>query len=280
MSNIQKYNYQNIFFLEQVNILSSNAFSSSIPIEYYTVYWVRSGKGECYVDFKTYPFHENMLFFLSPGQVFSIKSNKEIKSCKISFTSDFYCIQTHDKSVACNGVLFNNVTSTPFVEPCKKDTVKLNAILESLIDEFESHQTAQYDMLQSYLKQFIIIAVRIQKELTPNLNTVDAQLFKDFNILVEQNFKKTHTVADYAQRLAVSPKSLSKNFNRVGAQSPSDIIKDRVILEAKRELLYTNLTVKEIAYGLGYHDAAYFTRFFTRSEKVSPLKYRKTNQKV
>jgi len=130
-------------------------------------------------------------------------------------------------------------------------------------------------MLQTYLKQFIIHAVRVQKQHLTVKEDVETKLFKDFSVLVEQNYKKLHSVTDYANRLGLSPKSLTKHFNKIGSQTPSDFIKNRIILEAKRQLIYSNDSVKEIAYGLGFNDAAYFTRFFKKGTLKSPLQFKK-----
>jgi AraC family transcriptional activator of pobA len=172
-------------------------------------------------------------------------------------------------------VLFNNVYETPFVVPCKKDTQKLDFILENLIEEFNQNETAQYDMLQTYLKQFIILAVRIQKENHQIKETLESKLFKDFSILVEMNYKEMHSVTDYANRLGVSPKSLAKNFQKIGTDTPSDFIKNRITLEAKRQLIYSTDSVKQIAFDLGFNDPAYFSRFFTKATSKSPLQFKK-----
>ena len=67
--------------------------------------------------FNSYDFNGEVLFFLSPGQVFTVTSEKIKEAYQLSFIRDFYCIQTHDKEVSCNGVLFNNVYESPFVKP-------------------------------------------------------------------------------------------------------------------------------------------------------------------
>ena len=171
--------------------------------------------------------------------------------------------------------MFNNIYETPFVKPCEKDTKKLNYILKSLIEEFQQNETAQYDMLQSYLKQFIINSVRVKKENHVIKEDTETRLFKDFSLLVEQNFRTMHSVTDYANRLGISPKSITKHFQKLGAKTPSEFIKRRVLLEAKRLLIYTDKTVKEIAFELGFNDPAYFTRFFTKTILKSPLQFKK-----
>lgn len=275
IQDITKYSYKNIFSLNTVAFEKACTIDHSVQQNVYSIYWIQEGKGTYNIDFQQYEFEDNVLFFLSPGQVFTVDSEQIKTAYKFTFIRDFYCIQAHDKEVACNGVLFNNIYETPFVKPCKKDTKKLQFILESLIDEFQENEAAQYDMLQAYLKQFMICAVRVQKENHVIKEDKETRLFKDFSVLVEQNFKSLHSVTDYANRLGVSPKSISKHFQKIGSKTPSDFIKNRILLEAKRLLLYTEKTVKEIAFELGFNDPAYFTRFFTKAITKSPLQFKK-----
>ncbi len=273
---ILTYSYKDIFSLSAIQFEKACVFSKPEQVDAYSIYWIKKGKGVYNIDFESYAFDDNVIFFLSPGQVFSVESEKIKEAYKLTFVRDFYCIQTHDKEVACNGVLFNNVYETPFVKPCESDTQKLQFILESLIDEFKRVEVAaQYDMLQAYLKQFIIHSVRIKKEHHIVKDNTETKLFKDFSLLVEQNFKTLHSVTNYANRLGVSPKSLTKHFQKIGSQTPSDFIKNRIVLEAQRQLIYTNDSVKHIAYDLGFNDSAYFTRFFKKATLKSPLQFKK-----
>lgn len=272
---ISTYSYKNIFSISVVDFEKACVVNKPEQINGYSIYWIKEGNGTYNIDFESYSFDGNVIFFLSPGQVFSIDSEKIKEAYKLTFVRDFYCIQTHDKEVSCNGVLFNNIYETPFVQPSPLEINKLNFILENLIEEFKVTEAAQYDMLQSYLKQFIVHSVRIKKEHHVIKDDIESKLFKDFSLLVEQNFKTLHSVTDYANRLGISPKSLTKHFQKVGAETPSEFIKNRIILETKRQLLYSDDSVKQIAYNLGFNDAAYFTRFFTKSISKSPLQFKK-----
>ena len=275
IQDIQTYSYKDTFSLSVIQFDKACVVNKPEQLNAYSIYWIKEGKGTYNIDFESYSFDGNVLFFLSPGQVFSVDSEKIKEAFKISFVRDFYCIQTHDKEVSCNGVLFNNIYETPFVRPCKEDTAKLDFILENLIEEFQHQETAQYDMLQTYLKQFIILSVRIKKEDYIIKEDTETKLFKDFSTLVDLNFKKEHSVTYYGERLGLSPKSITKHFQKIGATTPSDYIKNRIILEAKRQLIYSDDSVKQIAYGLGFNDPAYFTRFFTKTATISPLQFKK-----
>ena len=269
------YSFKDIFSVSTIQFEKTCVVNKPKQIDAYTIFWIKEGQGTYHIDFESFSFEDNVLFFLSPGQVFSVDSEKIKEAYQIKFVRDFYCIQTHDAEIACNGILFNNIYETPFVKPCEKDTQKLNFILNNLIDEFKRKETAQYDMLQAYLKQFIIHSVRVKKEHHIIKEDTETKLFKDFSLLVEQNYKKLHSVTDYANRLGVSPKSLTKHFQKIGTQTPSDFVKNRIILEAKRQLKYSTEAIKYIAFDLGFNDAAYFSRFFTKATGKSPAKFRK-----
>lgn len=275
LQEISTHTYKDIFSLSIVKFEKACVFHKPEQIDTYSIYWIKEGSGVYHIDFESYEFDGNVLFFLSPGQVFSVESEKIKSAYQLNFVPDFYCIQTHDKEISCNGVLFNNVYETPLVKPCPKDTQKLDFILQNLIEEFNMSEAAQHEMLQTYLKQFMIHSVRMKKDYHLVKEASETKLFKDFSILVDQNFKTLHSVTDYAQRLGVSPKSLTKHFQKIGIQTPSDYIKQRLITEAKRQLIYSGETVKQIAYDLGFNDAAYFTRFFKKLELQSPLQFKK-----
>lgn len=134
------------------------------------------------------------------------------------------------------------------------------------------------EMLRILLKKLIIIGTRIWKK-KHEIVTVEArediEFLRKFSQLVELHYKKLHTVADYANILAISPKILHKRLTKNGQASPNDLIKERIILEAKRLLAHTTLSVKEIGYSLGYEDPAYFVRLFMNQSGTSPVEFRK-----
>ena len=94
--------------------------------------------------------------------------------------------------------------------------------------------------------------------------------------MVEASFRQHWPVADYARTLGVSEDRLHAMASRATGLPPKEIVQRRLLLEAKRHLLYTTMTVKEIAYDLGFHDPAYFSRFFARRAGMAPGAYRKS----
>jgi AraC family transcriptional activator of pobA len=105
-------------------------------------------------------------------------------------------------------------------------------------------------------------------------------IVREYNYLVESNFKTKHQVADYAEMLNKSPKTLSNLFKKYNEKSPLQVIQNRTILEARRLLHYSDKSIKEIAYEIGYEDIQSFSRFFKKMEGVSPSDFKRQYSSV
>ncbi|QSB25640.1 AraC family transcriptional regulator [Flavobacterium sp. CLA17] len=231
------------------------------------------------IDFKRYKTSTPSLFFINSNQYLQIEKEGKEPGYFMYYNRDFYCVQIHDAEVACDGLLFNNIFEMPMTALPDKEVFFVEGIFNQIQEEFDTPDASQEEMIRTYLKQLIIKATRIWKvQQLGILNTEPSRemdFFRDFSRLVEIHFRTKHTVADYADILGVAPKTLSNKFNRLELTQPNDIIKDRIILEAKRLLGYSSLSVKEIAYQLGYEDPAYFNRLFTNKVGDTPSNFRK-----
>ncbi|MEH0152875.1 helix-turn-helix domain-containing protein [Limibacter armeniacum] len=234
------------------------------------------------VDFKKYESKQPCLFFINSNQYIELEEAGKASGHFIYYNRDFYCIQIHDAEVACDGLLFNNIYQMPQTTLDKEARQTIEFIFNQIQQELDLNDSSQEEMIRTYLKQLIIRATRIWKK--QQLNTLneepsaELEFFRDFSRLVEIHYKTKHTVADYADLLGVASKTLSNKFKRLGLPQPNDIIKDRIILEAKRLLSYTSMSVKEIAYELGYEDPAYFNRLFSNKVGETPTFFKKNYQ--
>ncbi len=233
---------------------------------------------EIKVDFREYKIEADSLLFINPKVV--IKPNKagDMRGLLLHFNKDFYCIEIHDREVACDGILYNNVFEVPFIELDENQSTDIQKIIRDIQLEMQNEDSSNEEMLRILLKLIIIKSTRIWKQkhqLSQDDQQADVQFLRKFSKLVEQHYKTHHTVADYADMLFITPKNLSKKIGLISKETPNDIIKNRIILESKRLLAHTSITVKEIAYSLNYQDDAYFVRFFTKTAGISPLSFRK-----
>jgi AraC family transcriptional regulator, transcriptional activator of pobA len=230
------------------------------------------------VDFKEFSFQADALLFVNPKVVIQPISAASTAGELIYFNRDFYCVEIHDREVACDGILYNNVFEIPFIELNERQSTEIKNILREVKTEMAQEDANTEEMLRILLKLIIIKSTRIwkqQHQLAETHQQPDVQFLRKFSQLVEKNYKTHHTVSDYADMLFVTPKTLSKKIGLLTNDSPNDIIKDRIILESKRLLAHTSLTVKEIAHSLNYEDDAYFVRFFTKHTGMSPTSFRK-----
>ncbi|MEA5402895.1 helix-turn-helix domain-containing protein [Arcicella sp. DC2W] len=230
------------------------------------------------VDFQAFHLKTDALLFVNPKVVIQPLGDAPNDGDLIYFNRDFYCIELHDQEVACDGILYNNVFEVPFIELDSNQSVNIKNIIEEIRLEMITDDANTEEMLRILLKLIILKSTRIwkqQHQLADDSKHVDVQFLRKFSKLVEQHYKTHHTVADYADMLFITPKNLSKKISLLSKNTPNDIIKDRIILESKRLLAHTTLSVKEIAYSLNYEDDAYFVRFFTKHTGISPTSFRK-----
>jgi AraC-like DNA-binding protein len=245
--------------------------------QHYKIYWIEEGFGEYQIDFESFTVKKAGLFFLSPGQVFTVETEKVKSGYQISFDREFYCVETHGKEIACNGVLFNNVHRASVIQLDENDVPFFWQIIQNMINELEHPGPAHREMLETYLRMLLIQALRkwdADLVEAPSQEADSNRLVGDFIALVDKHFRTIHSVAEYAEKLFVTPKSLSKRLKAANAKTPTEIIRDRITLQAKRDLRYTNKSVKEIAFELGFEDPAYFTRLFKKATGQSPQNYR------
>jgi AraC family transcriptional activator of pobA len=260
---------------------SISCFDHIQRLNYYSLIWIQKGEGKVKVDFSEYDFTKDQLLAFAPYQPFMLSSADAIEGKVIHFHPDFFCIMKHHDEVACNGVLFNNIYEPPYVLIDEVARATFNMVLEQMKIEMQNPALAQYELLISYLKIFLITASRLKKEQQPkefapieeNTAPFILQNLKNF---IEQNFKTKHSASDYADLLNISPKALAKITKNHFNKTLTNLIAERIIIEAKRELYLTNKPVKEIAYELGYDDEHYFSRFFKTNAEVSPQMYRDT----
>jgi len=244
------------------------------------IVFVKAG-GHAIVDFQAYHLQQDAFFFINVGQYYWL--DNDCSGSLLYYNRDFYCVEIHDKEVACDGILFHNVYEVPVVLMSIKDSEVLQHILQEIKVEVTLDDTAIEEMLRILLKQIIIKCTRIWKQkhqMAGEAAKPEMEFSRTFSQLVESHYVHHHTVAEYAKLLNITPKALNKRITRDHNLTPNDIIKNRIILEVKRLLVHTTMSIKEISHQLGYDDTSYFTRFFTKQASLSPQSFRTQYLKV
>ena len=237
--------------------------------------WMTADDNQLNIDGRDYTFRQNDVVCLTQ---FHRVSAKKVSSMRmVRFNRPFFCVVDQDSEVGCKGILFFGASQLPVFQIPADELEKFDILWRMFSIEMQSRDSLQIEMLQMMLKRLLILSTRLYK--AQKLTGVadengNVDIVREFSFLVEQHFKTKHTVAEYADMLHKSPKTISNLFARLGAKTPLQLIHERKMLEARRMLRYTDLPVKEIAYELGYEDLQTFSRFFKMQEGASPSEFR------
>jgi AraC family transcriptional regulator, transcriptional activator of pobA len=238
------------------------------------ILWSTTGSTELLLDGRKQLLTKHQITFLTGLHHISVLHTEGLRT--IRFNRSFYCVINHDAEVGCKGILFYGATQIPSILIPDDEREKYDILWRMFVLEMNVHDGIQAEMLQMMLKRFIILCVRLTKQQN-NLVRFDSDqlnLIREFNFLVELHFREKHTVAEYATLLHKSPKTLANLFARYNTNTPLQIIHERILMEARRLLVYTDLSVKEVGYQLGFDSLQSFSRFFKKCDGDSPLDFR------
>ena len=231
---------------------------------FYEIIWFQKGSGTHYVDFNQYAIAPGTIIFISPGQIHSFDTKHDQEGYVLKVCAE----------------LFDDFVSLSCVTVQDKDSAALEMLIGAMQEELKKEDSLGHrEALHALVKLFVIMVRRSYAEINPsapNPHKVSYKAFLNFRKLIEENYCRLHTVKDYASLLNVSSKTLTLYVNECSKYSPLELINNRIILEAKRLLRYSVLSVKEIAFRLGFVDPSYFAKFFKRLVKQSPADYRES----
>jgi len=252
-----------------------NILGTPIRFSEYSIIFVNAGQGTFYSDFGAFPFSGPMLFFATPMQLIYIEDIIAAQYTLLQFHGDFYCMEYHREEVACNGLLFNNIYIEPSLQLSDADHKGFNQLMEQLTEEFTMPEPSDI-VLKSLLQLFLAKSSRVKnRELdsTAYVSQRDDEMER-FKELLEIHYLNLRKPSDYADLLIMAPNTLTKRCTKYFKKTPSQLITERLIVEAKKQLHLTRKTIKEIAYALNFQDEFYFSRVFKKHTNESPQTFR------
>ncbi len=247
--------------------------------EFYQIIWFRRGRGTHRVDFIDHPVTDNTIFFIAPGQIHAFDGNENFEGVIILFNASFLVDEESSESIFLKYNVFNAYDSLPYYKVSEEEAERLMLLVGEMNREYSlTGAFAHKDYMQYLVRLFLIRVQRCgERKAIPTLyiSSVANRTFVHFRQLLEQNFCSVHTVQQYADMLNISSRTLTKYVGQSTYRTPLQIINDRIILEAKRQLQHTSVSVKEIGYMLGFDDPSYFVKFFKRMTGMMPAAFRK-----
>jgi AraC family transcriptional activator of pobA len=251
---------------------------------YFSIYRIRSGRGEFWADAARHSFAPNSLLFFVPYQHIRFEAKRPVQADRILFHANFLCVETFHSEVGCAGILFNDPYGVPKVEIAGEQLPHIEQTIAHLHREQTERGLAHEEASLAYLKVLLILATRLKSPGGSECRTgaFDARhpVLGPLRELVEQHYASLHSPADYARLLHMTPKTLGRIVREQLGKTLTDLIRERILTRAKWELLHTLKPVKQVAREVGFADELYFSRMFKKATGVSPLFFRQFETEI
>ncbi|MGB1039341.1 MAG: helix-turn-helix domain-containing protein [Flavobacteriales bacterium] len=252
-----------------------------MEVDRLTVLWNKGPSQEFAIDDETIKINTNCILFISE---FYMELNAEITNLNIlSFDKTFLSPINSMNHVGEYLMLFygsHAVNGVPKITLRENEIEMFNSIWDNMVEEtMNSKNPISAALLRNSFSRFLLMSqqIHMETEFDIPIDFKDLKIIREFQYLVNNNFKELTKVSDYAKILMISPKKISEIFGCCYNKKASELIADRRNLFAKRQLSFTNELVKNIAYDLNFSDSQTFSHFFKKQNGITPDEYRKSN---
>lgn len=264
----------------QVEVFDANRhFSVKYPHrhDFFEVLYLQKGSGLHVIDGNKYQIRPPCVFFMSPGQAHKLELSHDIEGFIFIFNSDFYLLNRSNPNSLIEFPFFYTIhqDNPPLLLRDEQDVRFLEVLFRRGIQEIVSGKHSDTDLLRSILDLILTTCNSLYEVSESQLGKGKGQiLVKRFFHLLEENYQKNYSLRQFAGLIGITPNHLTQTVKMLTGKTTSQIIRSKQILEIKRLLVHTNLSVAEIAGQLNFEDQSYFTKFFKRETGMTPLQYR------
>jgi len=264
----------------QVEVFDANRhFKVSYPHrhDFFEVLFLTKGSGFHVIDSSKYKIEPNTVFFMSPGQAHKIEFSSDIEGYIFIFTSEFYLINKNNNNRLLEFPFFFTINqdNPPLIFSDENDAKFLIQLFTQAIVVTTKSDSPNMELLRSLLDTILNYCASLYKSDEYELSTGKGHLLvKRFFQLVEENYQNNLSVNQYAEKLNITSNHLTQTIRQLTGRTSNDILQSKQILEIKRLLIHTNLTVTQIADQLNFTDQSYFTKFFKKNTGITPHKFR------
>lgn len=242
---------------------------------YHFVFFTK-GNGKQQIDFRNFEVKPNLIYFMVPGQVHSWNFETEPDGYLINFSASYFSSLLLKQEYLNRFSFFSGKPEEQVLILDESTSEKIISIFEDILREGETDLSINDDLVKVLLLRLLIEVSRVTDlQNDKNLNPYNHTILRNFQQLIEQNYTKLRLPKQYAELLYITPNHLNSLCNDFLGTSAGKLIRDRIILEAKRLLINLDLRVVEIAEKLNFEDQSYFVKFFKKYEGTTPDKFRK-----
>jgi len=238
------------------------------------------GGGTHSIDFQKFQIVPHQMYAMRPGQIHTWEFEPDTDGYIINFNESFFTAICHNPNFVSEFPLFNTLSGKPANVLDAECCGEVHALMERMLNEFHTDRHFKQEMLRGMLIQLMVV---LSRQLPPvehaHISRTQQSTLRNFERLIEEHFQEKRLPRDYAELLFITPNHLNALVNEAFGKSAGELIRDRVLLEAKRLLANSDLNISQIAAALNFEDNAYFTRFFKKYTSVSPEVFRQDYSK-
>lgn len=236
------------------------------------------GIGTHEIDFNTYDIKPGSLFVIPPGKTHHWMLSDDADGFIFIHTKDAYDLH-YSHNMISNFPFFQSVQNSSLIGLEEGQSTEIVPIFEAMLSEYQNQEILKHQVLLGYsdIMYAKLSRIYLKGEFGQITNhSLYLQKFNELEKLIEAHFIMEKSPSKYASMMNITPKHLNRITQSVIGKTTSEVITDRVLLEAKRVMLHTSKNFSEIAIFLGYEDYAYFSRLFKQKTGTTPSDFLKS----
>jgi AraC family transcriptional regulator, transcriptional activator of pobA len=241
---------------------------------FYEILWTEEGSSQQTIDYQAYEVLPNSLFFISPNQVHQFEEWKPLKGGTILFTEDFFLLNHQNKDQLFELSFLDNFDANPCIQLTPSDFADVKHTID-LIDREQQRPDKSQTITQALLHVLLAQVQRcLDSQSGQKITKKYLVIFKQFKNLLDQQVAENKTATAFAEQLFITTHHLNLVTKQVTGKTASEVIRARSVLEIKRLLTFTDLTVSEIAFQLNYTDSSYLAKIFKAETNQTPMSFK------
>ena len=243
--------------------------------DFYLILVITKGKGVHYIDSTQYKIEPGAMFILSPGQIHKWELSKDTDGYVLFFTKKYFLLDFNSERLTTLPFL-QSTFCQPYVLLDEQQMAEMVTIYKKIHDEYKGGYLNYHELIRIYLNEMFIKLARFHtyKNSVKSVYNYELIQLNRFESLIDTYYKEHNSLSFYAEKLNLSLKQLSYLCKKVLDKRPSELLTDRLMLEAKRLIIHSDLSISSIANSLNFSDNSYFTRTFKKACNQTPDQYR------
>ncbi|MEX0996217.1 MAG: helix-turn-helix domain-containing protein [Flavobacteriaceae bacterium] len=259
--------------------LTIKRLSKSLEIqssnEYFRLFWFSEGLNNVKIDGKQIFGYPNLIIFTIPEKTVEIHCQNKVCGWVLEFSKDYFDLLGFEPLIIKDALIYYATGQIPKIVLSPKIGLRVQAMFE-MIDEMAGSEIPNKENGMFSLLRTILIYCDSKCNINPNKdqNSQELNTVLIYKNLVSKYYYKWHKVSDYADQMNISSKQLNQYVKNVMGVTAKHLIKEQLIIHARRDLKFTDKSVKEIAIQLGFNESFHFSSFFKKSIGIAPTDFR------